>query len=161
MLKSCSTPRELISSECLTSIESSNWSKNLNVLRSNCDNTLTTTPLLAAEFTSSMAGERHKCRIPNLPKNNINCSSASLESSPILFWMYSRPFKTANFASLSPPDLPVSRASSFAPDIILSNALVVLSILDFWSFINLLKSTGNEEQENFIGLSAVTLTNPI
>ena len=43
----------------------------------------------------------------------------------------------------------------------LSNALVVLSILDFWSLINFLNSTGKEEQENFIGRSAVTLTRPI
>ena len=44
---------------------------------------------------------------------------------------------------------------------IFSNALVVRSILDFWSLINFLNSTGKEEHENFIGLSAVTLTRPI
>ena len=42
-----------------------------------------------------------------------------------------------------------------------SNALVVLSILDFWSLINFLNSTGSEEHENFIGRSAVTFTRPI
>jgi hypothetical protein len=119
-------------------------------------------PLLAALFTAVIAGLLQRWRIPNLPNNNIKFCVESSAIFSILFMIWVRSFKTANFGLISVLSSTVSlnlRVLGFTWTS--SYACSILCSCNFLIPIRCSTASVIGGQENLIGLSAVVFTKPI
>ena len=98
--------------------------------------------------------------MPNLPNVKISECSDSRAIFSILENIWTLSFKTANFGSISKSTLTSSSMSCVFPSLISLYPCSIFFNCSFLIFIRCSRTFFNGGLENFIGLSAVTVTNP-